>query len=120
MASVAEHIEAEHFKPLALQALQMGMGILEKTDDPDVKKSVYALFAALSGVMKQEINPALPKIVQFMLDSIQNTDGIIVSFMDHFLLYVILMQSLKTVLQHDVLKIEIGRFLRQLLVFFYW
>lgn len=56
------------------------MRILEDTDDPDVRKSVYALFASLAIVMKEEISPVLPKIVEQMINSIQSSEGIVVRF----------------------------------------
>jgi len=76
---VAQFVGAENFKPLAAESLQLGLRILDQTEDPDVKKSVYALFAALAIVMKEELSPALPKIVQEMIVSIQSSDGIVVS-----------------------------------------
>lgn len=79
MAVVAQFIGPENFKPLAAKTLELGLNILDNTDDPDVKKSVYALFAALAIVMKDEIAPALPKIMEKMIDTIQNSDGIVVS-----------------------------------------
>lgn len=77
---VAQFIGAENFKPLAPKTLELGLSILNDTDDPDVRKSVYALFAALAIVMKDEISPALPKIVEQMIESIQSSEGIVVSF----------------------------------------
>lgn len=71
-----------------MQTLQLGMNILENSEDPDVKKSVYSLFASLSSVMKNEITPALPKIVESMLESIQNSDGIIVSWQYNFVIVI--------------------------------
>lgn len=55
------------------------MRILKQSSDPDIKKSVYALFAALSIVMKDEISPVLPDVINEMIESIQSTEGIIVS-----------------------------------------
>lgn len=79
LAVVAQFIGADNFKPLANDTLQLALKILDETDDPDIRKSVYALFAALSIVMKDEISPALPKIVEQMIDTIQSSEGIVVS-----------------------------------------
>lgn len=79
MAVVAQFIGADNFKPLANDTLQLALKILDDTDDPDIRKSTYALFAALSIVMKDEISPALPKIVEQMIDTIQSSEGIVVS-----------------------------------------
>nr|CAH7764214.1 unnamed protein product [Callosobruchus chinensis] len=80
LAVVAQFIGAENFKPLANETLQLGLQILEGTNDPDVKKSVYALFAALAIVMKDEISPALPKIVNGMIESIRSSEGIVTHY----------------------------------------
>lgn len=79
MAVVAQNVGTENFKPLAAESLQLGLRILDGTEDPDVKKSIYALFAALAIVMKEELAPALPKIVHEMIESIQSSEGIVVS-----------------------------------------
>nr|CAI5837652.1 unnamed protein product [Callosobruchus analis] len=80
LAVVAQFIGPENFKPLANETLQLGLQILEGTNDPDVKKSVYALFAALAIVMKDEIGPALPKIVNGMIESIRSSEGIVTHY----------------------------------------
>ncbi|CAG9770533.1 unnamed protein product [Ceutorhynchus assimilis] len=77
LAVVAQSIGVENFKPLATESLQLGMRILDQTTDPDVKKSVYSLFAALAIVMKEELSPVLPKIVHEMMESIQSSEGIV-------------------------------------------
>lgn len=76
---MAQFIGAENFKPLAAETLQFGLKILSESLDPDVKKSVYSLFAALAIVMKEEISPVLGKIVDYMIGSIQSSEGIAVS-----------------------------------------
>lgn len=78
LATIADNIEREHFKPLAPQTLQLAMNIIAETDDPDIRKAVYSLCAALSGVMKDEILPVLPKIIEQMITSIQSSEGIVV------------------------------------------
>lgn len=77
LATLADNIDPEVFKPLASQTLQMSMKIIEETDDPDVRKAIYALFAALAGVMKHDIEPALPKVIEHMIESIQSSEGIV-------------------------------------------
>lgn len=85
LATIADNIEPEKFKPIALQTLDIALRILNKTDDPDVKKSIFALFAALAGVMKEDISPVLPNIIENMITSVQSTDGIVVFFFTYFL-----------------------------------
>ncbi|KAK9877960.1 hypothetical protein WA026_020178 [Henosepilachna vigintioctopunctata] len=76
LAVVAQFIGVENFKPLAQDTLQLALRILDSTDDPDVKGKVYALLASLSIIMKEEIAPALPKVVEQMILSIQSSEGI--------------------------------------------
>jgi hypothetical protein len=80
LAVIAQFIGVDNFKPLAAESLQLGLRILQGTDDPDVRKSVYALFAALAIVMKEEISPVLPKIVEQMINSIQSSEGIVTHY----------------------------------------
>lgn len=80
LAVVAQFIGPENFKPLANESLEFGMRILKQSSDPDIKKSVYALFAALSIVIKHEISPVLPQVIKEMIESIQSTEGIIVLY----------------------------------------
>ncbi|CAG9821795.1 unnamed protein product [Phaedon cochleariae] len=82
LAVIAQFIGPDHFKPLAPDSLQFGLRILDQTSDPDLKKSIYALFAALAIVMKEELSPALPKIVNEMIESIQSSEGIVTHFED--------------------------------------
>lgn len=69
------------------------MRILKQSNDPDIKKSIYALFAALSIVIKHELSPVLPQVINEMIESIQSTEGIIVcklkSFITSFLAYIL-------------------------------
>ena len=84
MASIVDNIERENYIQHAPETLDMGLRILDATEDPDVRKSLYALFAALSNVMKEDIMPALPKIIERMLETIQSSEGIVVSKMSYF------------------------------------
>lgn len=79
MAVIAQFIGADNFKPLANESLEFGLRILKQSSDPDIKKSIYALFAALSIVMKDQISPILPNVINNMIESIQSTEGITVS-----------------------------------------
>ncbi|CAH1164397.1 unnamed protein product [Phyllotreta striolata] len=80
LAVVAQYIGPENFKPLTGDCLQLGLRILDSTSDPDINKSVYALFAALAINMKEELAPVLPKIVQEMIESIQSSEGIVTQY----------------------------------------
>lgn len=80
LALVAQFIGPEHFKPLAEGTIQFSMKLLKETEDPDVKKSLYALFAALSIVIKEEFKPILSEVVSSMLESIQSSEGIVTHY----------------------------------------
>ncbi|XP_017781860.1 PREDICTED: importin-4-like [Nicrophorus vespilloides] len=82
LASIVDNIEPEHFKPLAPQTLQTALKILSETDDPDVRKSLYPLFAALCSVMKSDISGDLHTIIGAMINTIQSSDGIIAHYVD--------------------------------------
>lgn len=75
---IARSIGQEHFAPLAAMSLDLGMKLLRNTTDPDLRKSLYGLFAAISTVMKKEMAVTLPEIVDYMIMSIRSADGILV------------------------------------------
>lgn len=54
------------------------MKLLKETEDPDLKKSIYGLFASISTIMKKEMAGALPEIFEYMITSIQSSEGIVV------------------------------------------
>ncbi|XP_050512029.1 importin-4 [Diabrotica virgifera virgifera] len=82
LAVVAQFIGPDNFRPLTGDCLQLGLKILNETSDPDINKSVYALFSALAINMKEELSPALPKIVNDMIESIQSSEGIVTHYDD--------------------------------------
>ena len=57
----------------------MAMEILNESTDPDIRKSVYSLLSSLARILQDDLAPVLPKIVEEMLSSLQNSDGISVS-----------------------------------------
>ncbi|XP_077271218.1 importin-4 isoform X1 [Temnothorax americanus] len=79
---IARSIGEKHFAPLAATSLDLGIKLLRNTIDPDLRKSLYGLFAAISTVMKKEMAVTLPEIVKHMIMSIQSADGILMHFKD--------------------------------------
>lgn len=77
VATLAENVGAEHFKPLAEDCLVMAMKIMETNDDPDIRKSVYSLMGALSTVMGEDFSHVLPKVVEQMISTLKSTEGIV-------------------------------------------
>ncbi|KAJ1525478.1 hypothetical protein ONE63_010288 [Megalurothrips usitatus] len=72
----------ETFKPLAQETLGLGLELLKKVDDPDLRKSVYGLLASISTVIKGEIGVILPQVVEIMLNSIKSQEGILTEYKD--------------------------------------
>ena len=77
--TVGEKVNNESTVALAAKSLECGMNLLKDTNDPDLKKSVYGLFASVSMVMKRDMNFALSPIVDKMINSIKSSDGVVVS-----------------------------------------
>ncbi|XP_060832672.1 importin-4-like [Bombus pascuorum] len=77
---IARTIGDKNFAPLAGRSLNFGMKLLKETEDPDLKKSIYGLFASISTIMKKEMAGALPEIIEHMITSIQSSEGIVPHF----------------------------------------
>ncbi|KAM6200920.1 importin-4 [Rhynchocyon petersi] len=67
----------EPMRPLAEECCQLGLGLCDQVDDPDLRRCTYSLFAALSGLMGEGLAPHLPKITTLMLLSLRSTEGIV-------------------------------------------
>lgn len=77
---IARTIGDKNFAPLAGRSLNFGIKLLKETEDPDLKKSIYGLFASISTIMKKEMAGALPEIIEYMITSIQSSEGIVPHF----------------------------------------
>lgn len=75
---LARTLGPEYFSPLAQETMELGL-VLADSVDPDVKKATYILFASLSTVLKEDIAPFLPKIIELMIESLKSSDGVMVS-----------------------------------------
>ncbi|XP_066592125.1 importin-4-like [Prorops nasuta] len=80
---LARTIGDEHFSPLAGRSLNLGMTLLKETDDPDIRKSIYSLFASISTVIKKDMAVVLPHIIEYMITSIQSSEGIVPHFKEN-------------------------------------
>ncbi|XP_072479499.1 importin-4 isoform X1 [Notamacropus eugenii] len=67
----------EPMKPLAEECCHLGLSLCDQVDDPDLRRCTYSLFAALSGLMGEELAPHLPKITTLMMSSLSSTEGIV-------------------------------------------
>ncbi|XP_004698548.3 importin-4 [Echinops telfairi] len=67
----------EPMRPLAEECCQLGLGLCDQVDDPDLRRCTYSLFAALSGLLGEGLAPHLPQITTLMLVSLRSTEGIV-------------------------------------------
>ncbi|XP_009209560.1 importin-4 [Papio anubis] len=67
----------EPMRPLAEECCQLGLGLCNQVDDPDLRRCTYSLFAALSGLMGEGLAPHLEQITTLMLLSLRSTEGIV-------------------------------------------
>ncbi|XP_008838051.1 importin-4 isoform X2 [Nannospalax galili] len=79
----------EPMRPLAEECCQLGLGLCDHVDDPDLRRCTYGLFAALSGLMGEGLAPYLPQITTLMLLSLRSTEGIMPQYdgISSFLLF---------------------------------
>lgn len=82
LASIARTIGAENFAPLSQDTMKFALTFLETVDDPELRTCLYNLIAALAEVLRGEIGPFLPKIIECMIDTIQSSEEVIPEFKD--------------------------------------
>jgi len=74
---LARAVGQENFsREFAEKCIKIGMTLVQTNDDPDVRKCAYALFGAVSSVVKEEMAAVLEPCVTLMLKTIQSTDGV--------------------------------------------
>ena len=69
---------AEHFGKYVNDCCALGLGLLEKKDDPDVRKTCYLLFASVASVVKEDLAPHLPKLMDYIIVSLRSNEGYVV------------------------------------------
>ncbi|KAG7158690.1 Importin-4-like [Homarus americanus] len=82
LGQLARCMGVENFTVYAPDCVTLGLGLMERKDDPDVRKTCYLLFASLASVMKADMSPHLPKIMERMMLSLRSTDGVVTHFKD--------------------------------------
>lgn len=82
LGQLARCMGVENFLVYAPDCVSLGLGLMERKDDPDVRKTCYLLFASLASVMKGEMAVHLPKIMDRMMLSLRSTDGVVTHFKD--------------------------------------
>ncbi|XP_053558339.1 importin-4 isoform X2 [Bombina bombina] len=73
----------EIFLPLAEDCCHLGLGLCDRIDDPDLRRCVYSLFAALSVIMGDSISSHLDKITTLMLLSLRSREGIVIHYSEN-------------------------------------
>lgn len=75
----ARTIGNENFLPMARESMELGIQLINKTNDPDLRKSAYGLFASVSSVLKQDMVAYLPTIMEVIIKAIKSDCGVVVS-----------------------------------------
>lgn len=79
MGILARTIGSENFMPLAKETMELGIRLISNNDDPDLRKSAYGLFAAVATVLKEDMTPFLPTVMESIISSIKSDSGVVVS-----------------------------------------
>uniref|UniRef100_A0A8C8RXG2 Importin 4 n=1 Tax=Pelusios castaneus TaxID=367368 RepID=A0A8C8RXG2_9SAUR len=74
---LARALGSSDFGPLAEESCQLGLGLAEGQDDPDLRRCAYSLFGALSCIMGDALAPNLPRIITLLLYSLKSTEGLV-------------------------------------------
>lgn len=78
LGSFARTIGAVNFMPLCDECIKYGLDLVIKVNDPDLRRSIYNLFASVSTVLKESMAPYLPSIIPLIIDTLQSTEGLMV------------------------------------------
>lgn len=77
---LARAIGGENFYPISQEWIYIGLGLIERQNDPDVRRCVYGLFASLSSFLKQDMAKYLQPILKHMLNTLQSTEGFVTHY----------------------------------------
>lgn len=80
LAMLARTIGAENFRPLTNDTMKFAMNALAAADEPELRSSVYNLLASLAEVVKEEMAPVLPKVVERMLETVKSSEEVVPEF----------------------------------------
>lgn len=80
---LAKAVGPASFAPaLAEECCKLGIDLVTKYDDPDVRKCAFSLFAAVGFVVKEEIATILPQLTEMLLLSLRSKEGININYSD--------------------------------------
>lgn len=82
LATIARTIGKENFTPITNNTMNFALTFLSeiKNDEPELRRSLYNLFAALSEVVGPEMVSVLPQVVERMLDSVKSSEETVVDY----------------------------------------
>ncbi|KAK2193044.1 hypothetical protein NP493_18g10006 [Ridgeia piscesae] len=80
LSVLARTMKKEHFQPLANECVHLGLMLLDKNNDPDLRRCVFGLFSAVSTLLKTDMQPCLAIIVRQMIESVKSTEGLTVHY----------------------------------------
>ncbi|KAK2723477.1 importin-4-like isoform X2 [Artemia franciscana] len=75
LAAIARTIGESTFTPLSSECMNFALNLIRSRDDPDLRKVTFGVFASLSIVMKENMQPYLGEVVQPMTDAIVSVEG---------------------------------------------
>uniref|UniRef100_A0A182N9A5 Importin N-terminal domain-containing protein n=1 Tax=Anopheles dirus TaxID=7168 RepID=A0A182N9A5_9DIPT len=81
-AALVRTIGKDNFLPLAVDTLNLGLTMLDESNDPDLRRSCYNLFASMASSVKEDMAGSLNKIVEAMLESVRSSEGVVPTFKD--------------------------------------
>uniref|UniRef100_A0A8C9W7X6 Importin 4 n=1 Tax=Scleropages formosus TaxID=113540 RepID=A0A8C9W7X6_SCLFO len=79
LSVLARNVGKETFSPLAAECVHLGLNLTNSVDDPDLRRSTYSLFSAVSTVSPECLNPHLGSITTAIMLTMKSTEGVTVS-----------------------------------------
>uniref|UniRef100_A0A8C9U2N3 Importin 4 n=1 Tax=Scleropages formosus TaxID=113540 RepID=A0A8C9U2N3_SCLFO len=86
LSVLARNVGKETFSPLAAECVHLGLNLTNSVDDPDLRRSTYSLFSAVSTVSPECLNPHLGSITTAIMLTMKSTEGVTVSEEKQFVL----------------------------------
>jgi len=75
LAVFARKIGKETFSPMAAECVQLGISNMCVEDEPDLRRCIYSLFAAISTTCPEALYPTLDAIVKRMFQCLDSNEG---------------------------------------------
>ncbi|XP_018600671.1 importin-4 isoform X2 [Scleropages formosus] len=76
LSVLARNVGKETFSPLAAECVHLGLNLTNSVDDPDLRRSTYSLFSAVSTVSPECLNPHLGSITTAIMLTMKSTEGV--------------------------------------------